>query len=102
VPSIHLVERLGNLERVDDALNEWESGYWSVGEEVAGRLVGGRIYLHEHQSDPSHFGGEILSFRIHAAGPYAGRVVFRFRPAPAFKNVKASRGGWGNEKKIVW
>ena len=99
---IYLVERLENVHRVDKDKNEWESGYWVVSEESARRLIGGHIYLHRGQDEPSHFGGEILSFHLHPSGPEAGRVVFRFRAALEFKGVKAGRDGWGNEKKIVW
>jgi hypothetical protein len=100
--AIHVVERLENLTRIDADLGEWESGFWVVSEDVAARLVGGLIYLHTGQLAPSHFGGEILASRVVESGEYLGRVVFRFRADIKCKNVRTSKKGWGNEKKIVW
>ena len=102
--TIHLIERLGNMERIDKEKNEWESGKWAVSEETAQKLVGGYLYLHHGQDKPSHFGGKILSFRVlpETEGALAGRIVFRFLPSIEFKNVKAGQEGWGNEKKLVW
>jgi len=102
MPAIHFVERLENVHSVDKAANEWESGYWVVAEETATRLIGGQIYLHRGQDKPSHFGGDILSFRVQDGGEGDGRLIFRFRFNPRCKGVKAGRGGWGNEKKLVW
>jgi hypothetical protein len=101
MPTIHLVERLGNVHRIDRDRNEWESGYWVVGEETAQRLVGGDIYLHDGQNEPSHFGGTILGYRIHRGGDVDGRIVFRFQASVSHKGVMTDREGWGNEKKIV-
>ncbi len=102
MPAIHVVERLDKLRCVDRDASEWESGYWKVTEDTAGRLVGGVIYLHGGQLEPSHFGGEILRYHVQPDGEYRGRIVFRLRSDIKFKNVRAGRGGWGNEKKIVW
>lgn len=103
VPSIHFVERLNNVHPVPGVPGEWESGYWVVSEETAQRLVGGDLYLHSGQSDPSHFGGKILAFRVHKDGSELdGRIVFRIKAALEYKGVAAGREGWGNEKKIVW
>ena len=102
MPAIHLVERLDNVHCVDTEKKEWESGYWVVSEETAKKLIGGHIYLHRGQNEPSHFGGEILAFHVHSSGSEAGRIVFRLRAAIEFKGVKAGRDGWGNEKKVVW
>jgi hypothetical protein len=96
-----LVERLGNVQRINRDENAWESGYWVVGEETAQRLIGGDIYLHDGQNEASHFGGTILGYRIHHGGEVDGRVVFRFRARVSHKGVKTGREGWGNEKKIV-
>jgi hypothetical protein len=102
MPAIHLIERLGNVHCVDKETNEWESGYWAISVETAERLQGGHIYLHQGQKEPSHFGGEVLSFYVYQSEPYVGRIVFRFRAAAEFKGVKTQRAGWSNEKKIVW
>ena len=103
--AVHFVERLNNVRRIPDADGEWESGYWVVAEDTAQRLVGGDLYLHSNQSEPSHFGGAILSFRVHkdqVVTERDGRIVFRIRPTQAHKSFPAGRDGWGNEKKIVW
>ena len=101
--TIHLIERLGNMERIDKEKNEWESGEWAVSEETAQKLVGGNLYLHHGQDKASHFGGKILSFRVLPDSlANAGRIVFQFLPSMEYKNVKAGQDGWGNEKKIVW
>lgn len=100
--AIHFVERLENVHPVIKDKNEWESGYWVVGEDTANRLIGGHIFLHRGQDVPSHFGGTILSYRIQQGGPEDGRLVFRFRAEMNCKGVKAGKDGWGNEKKVEW
>ena len=102
MPDIHLVERLGNLRLINKEAGVWESGYWVVSEETAEKLVGGNIYLHSGQTKPSHFGGRILTYRVHQGGELDGRIVFLFRPEVLHKGVRTGREGWGNEKKIVW
>jgi len=100
--SIHLIEKLNKLQQVPGSQDEWESGFWAVTPQTAGRLVGGDLYLHARQLHPSHFGGVIQSFSIQPEGEDQGRVIFRFRSTPAHKGVKTSRKGWGNEKKIIF
>ncbi len=103
--AVHFVERLNNVSRIPDSDGEWESGYWVIAKDTAARLVGGDLYLHSNQSELSHFGGTILSFRIHTdlnAADRDGRVVFRIKPTPAHKGFLAGRNGWGNDKKMVW
>lgn len=102
--SIHFVERKNNVTKVAGTADEWESGYWVVGEETAQGLVGGDLYLHEKQDSPSHFGGTILSYRVlrDARQPdIQGRLIFRIRATVAHRGVSTEREGWGNEKKIV-
>ena len=67
--AIHFVERTDNVRKTDRTRNEWESGCWPVPEETAQKLVGGMIYLHRSKQQPSHFGGEILSYRVEQSGP---------------------------------
>jgi hypothetical protein len=103
--SVNFVERLNNVHRVPDTDGEWESGYWVVAEDAAQRLVGGNLYLYSSQSEPSHFGGEILSSRVHrdeAIRERDGRVVFRIKFTMGHRGVAPGREGWGNEKKFVW
>lgn len=101
--SIHLIERLNNVHKLVDAPPFWESGYWSIPVETAERLIGGDLYLHSGQLEPSHFGGKIAGYRVHQDGTETdGRIVFRITPSLAYKGVKTGRSGWGNEKKFVW
>jgi len=102
VTAIHLVERVDNVRKVDKSKNEWESGYWAVTEDVAQKLIGAVLYLHRGKLQPSHFGGEILSYRIEQAGPEAGRVVFRLRADADCKGVKTNGKGWSKDQKIFW
>jgi hypothetical protein len=98
---IHLIERDGRFERVPKTKDEWESGYWSLTQAVAASLVGGDVYFHSAQRDASHFGGAILSSRVQADGQFAGRTVLRVRYTKEHRGVRAGKGGWGVEKKIV-
>ncbi|MEY4979787.1 MAG: hypothetical protein RLZZ352_2057 [Pseudomonadota bacterium] len=104
MPSIHFVERIGNTWKVPNPTmqHEYESGYWVVGEETAQKLVGGDLYLHDRQNEPSRFGGKILGYRVHKGGTEDGRVIFRFQATSNHRDLKTPREGWGNEKKIVW
>ena len=102
MPAIHFVERLGNTKRIPDTDHEYECGYWAVSEATAQRLIGGDLYLHDKQKEPSRFGGKILGFHVHPDGVEAGRIVFRIRASLEHRGVLTGRAGWGNEKKIVW
>lgn len=104
MPNIHLIERITNVKISNKDLNEWDSYSWKISEETAKKLVGGNIYLHKAQDKPSHFGGEILSYKVlgEDAGDEAGRVVFKFRANVDCKDVRTGKDGWGMEKKIIW
>lgn len=104
MPAIHFVERIGNTWKVSQPSveHEYESGYWVVSEETARKLIGGDIFLHDGQNEPSRFGGKILGFRVHSGGAEDGRLIFRFQATAGHRGVKTPREGWGNEKKITW
>lgn len=106
MPAIHLIERAGNIKRLDSAQHphEYDCGYWVVAATTAERLLesDADLYLHESQSLPSYFGGRIVGFRIHHGGSEDGRIIFRFQASPQHRGVTTGREGWGNEKKIVW
>lgn len=104
MPAIHLVERLGNTTKVKNAEHphEYDCGYWVVSEESARKLVGGDLFLHDGQSEPSRFGGKIVGYRVEEGGGLDGRIVFRIQATPGHRGVKTPKEGWGNEKKIVW
>lgn len=98
---IHFIEREGRFERVPKSPDEWESGYWKLTAANAASLVGGDVYFHSAQKDPSHFGGAILGSRVQIDGPFAGKTVLRFRYTKKHRGVRAGVGGWGVERKIV-
>lgn len=100
--AIHFIERLGNMHCVDKDTATWESGWWHVSAETAQQLVGGCIFLHKAQRDPSFSGGKITGFRMESGDGFKGlRAVFRFHAEPECIGVDAGREGWGMEKKIV-
>ena len=101
MPVIHLIERLNKLKLIDLDQHEWESGYWKVSEKTAQCLVGGDLYVHGGQLEPSHFGGTILGYRVQKGGALDGRTIFRFRASMEHKGVKTNRKGWGNAKKVL-
>lgn len=101
--SLHLVEKgihPANLSRVTGTLDQWETGHWWIGETTAASLVGGNIYLHSGQGEPSHTGGEVLSYR--PSGTQSKRKIFRFRVMNQCVGVSTAKKGWGNEKKVIW
>jgi hypothetical protein len=102
MPAIHLIGRLkDNLKPVNMNRHEWESGYWKVSEETARCLVGGDLYVHDGQAEPSRFGGTILGYRVQQGGDFDGRMIFSFRASLAHKGVKTDKKGWGREKKVL-
>lgn len=102
MPTIHLIEDLGNMRILNKSNSEWESGWWALAPETAEKLIGGYIYFHKKQAEPSFFGGLILSYRVETNGEWVGRVIFQFKTGLEFKGIKAGSAGWGMEKKIVW
>jgi hypothetical protein len=102
VAAIHFVERTDNVRKTDKSKNEWESGYWPLAEEIAQKLVGSTLYLHRTKLTPSHFGGDILDYRVEQSGAEAGRIVFKLRAKADCKGVKIEGKGWSNDCKIVW
>lgn len=63
--ALHLVEKgiyVQNLKPVAGTSDEWFSGNWWVSDRTAISLVGRKLYLHHGQLEPSHSGGEILSY----------------------------------------
>ena len=102
MPAIHLLERSDNVRKTDRLKNEWESGSWAVAADVAQKLIGGSIYLHRSKQQASHFGGQILSYRIEETGPFAGLVVFNIRADADCKGIVTDRKGWSKDQKIFW
>lgn len=101
---IHLIERGGAFKKLEG--NVIESWCWDVTPKAAESLVGGDIYFHKKQKEPSYFGGRILAYRVHdgSGGEHPdchGRVVFTFESSREHRNVSAGEGGWSYEKKII-
>lgn len=97
--NIHLVEPLNNFAKLQD--NEWESGWWNIAESEAKKLVGGEIYFHKKQIEPSFYGGIITGYRVGQDVQYQGRVAFRLKYDAACRNVNTDRHGWSKKMKIV-
>jgi len=98
VSRIHLICRNPLYLNVIDP-NNYESGYWTLYEAEAGRLVSGTIYLHQKKSEPSYFGGTISGFRLSTdAEPYPGKIVFKVTPRDDCKNIP-----WeGDKHPMAW
>ena len=100
--AIHLVERSDRVRKIDKSKNEWEAGPWDIPEETAQKLIGSVLYLHTGKLQPSHFGGDILAYRVEQSGPEAGRIVFTLRANADRKGVKVDAKGWSKDCKIYW
>lgn len=98
--ALHFVERLGNYRQVDGDTNEWESGYWAIKPEAAAQFIGGSLYLHKGQKEPSYIGGIITGFRIDPARE-SERLIFRFIKKDDHEGVTTAAEGWGNEQKRI-
>lgn len=99
---IHFIEKARQQKLLDQATHRYESGNWHVAEDKAKNLIGGRIYFHQSQSDPSYFGGTITAYRVLPhPDPAAGRVVFEFIADQQGKGVRAGTSGWSNEQKTI-
>ena len=97
---IHFIEKLDLIKKVQG--NVFDSGFWDVPAATAEALIGGDIYFHRKQKEPSYFGGKITGYRISEAdAEYPGRVIFRFEYSSTHRGVSAGGGGWSYEKKIV-
>jgi len=87
--AIHLIERENLFSRVAGT-SEYESGYWALSENEAQALIGGNIFFHEKQLEPSYYGGAIVGFRVQRGEPYDGRIDFRFVPQPECRDVRVA------------
>jgi hypothetical protein len=66
MPTIHLIKKriagLPAILPVKGENNVYTSGYWTLSEARAQTLIGCPIYFHERQSEPSYYGGTLLTF----------------------------------------
>ena len=102
--AIHIIKNdpgLPAITPVQSGSNIYSSGYWVIAEAKAKSLIGGKIFFHYRQTEPSFFGGIITDAEKVTEGEREGRVVFTFKADQNCKNVKTSRDGWAQEMKIV-
>jgi hypothetical protein len=97
--NIHLIEQLNNFVKLQD--DTWESGWWNIDESKVKKLIGGDIYFHKKQQEPSFYGGTITGYRIEQEGQYEGKIVFRLEYNAACRNVKTDKTGWSKKMKII-
>jgi hypothetical protein len=97
--NIHLIEHLNNFAKLSD--NVWESGWWTLDEDQAQKLVGGEIFFHKKKQEPSFYGGTILGYRVEQDGEYKGKIVFKLQHKKACRDVRTDKSGWSKEMKIM-
>ena len=98
--NIHLIEKQHRFQMIDREKETYESGVWAISENTAKSAINGNIYFHKKQTEPSYFGGVILSYRVHDEGEFSGRIVFTFQAMIGHKHVKTGKAGWSMEKKM--
>ena len=97
--NIHMVEPLNKFVKLPD--NSWESGWWTIDETKAKELVGGEIYFHKKQGEPSFFGGTITGYRLDPDVQLQGKVAFTLSYNAACRNVRTDKNGWSKKMKII-
>jgi hypothetical protein len=103
--AIHLIKKtdggLPPIVPVAGAAHTFTSGFWTLSQETARSLIGGQIYFHEHQRDPSFYGGRILDAQQAVDGDYPDKIVFTFLFSADCRGVRTTADGWAQEMKIV-
>ena len=97
--NVHIIEPVNNFVKLAD--DKWESGWWSIDENKAKKLIGGEIYFHKKRFEPSFFGGAITDYRIDQSSPYQGKIVFIFQYNVNCRNVSTDKRGWSKRIKII-
>ena len=97
--NIHILQQSHNIVMLPN--KDWETGWWNIDENKAKELVGGEIYFHDKQQEPSFFGGNITGYRIEQDVQNQGRIVFRLRYNATCRNVKTEKHGWAKKMKII-
>ena len=97
--NIHLIEHLNNFAKLSD--NVWESGWWTLDENKAQKLVGGEIFFHKKKQEPSFYGGTILGYRVEQDGQYEGKIIFKLQHKKSCRDVRTDKAGWSTEMKII-
>jgi hypothetical protein len=103
--ALHLVDREGNMRATGAGPREYESVGWALSEATLQAVVGGRVYFHHKQTEPSFMGGDVLGFREVTEVPRPPRKPRRFAITfvadPEGVNVRTDREGWPNFFKFV-
>jgi hypothetical protein len=101
-PRVHFIENKRRMHPIPNS-SDWESGYWyRFGGKNAAGLIGGGIYFHTAQTEPSYDGGVITGYHIQPEGEFKGRYIFTYRPALEFVGISAGTGRWTwRYKKLV-
>jgi hypothetical protein len=106
MPAIHLIKKINNghpaIKKMSGEPNTYTSGFWELSEETAQAFIGGEIYFHEHQRDPSYYGGKILAADGTLDGEYQGKIVFKFVYSAECRDVKTSADRWSQEMKLSY
>lgn len=97
--NIHLVEPLNHFVKLQDDV--WESGWWTLDEEKAKKLVGGEIYFHKKRHEPSFYGGTIIGYRVNQDNEYPGQIFFKLRYSPSCRGMRTDKTGWTKAVKII-
>ena len=97
--NIHVIEQLNNFVKLPD--DRWESGWWSIDESKAKKLVGGEIYFHKKRLEPSFFGGSITDYRINQDAQNQEKIVFTLQYNATCRNVKTDKYGWSKKIKMI-
>ena len=102
--TVHIIDQIDKLRRLKDSriAHEWECGGCILDHDVATKLIGADLFIHERMSKPSRFGGKITGFRVSEGEDMAGTVIFRFKATNDHRDVKTSRAGWTKDTKILW
>jgi len=100
---IHLIETdyRNYLCRLNPDSQVWESGFWSLPEDKAQKLIGGSILFHRSKITPSFCGGLILDCRTRERGEWKGQVIFKFEYLDNQRHVWTDGKGWRQDMKIV-
>jgi hypothetical protein len=96
---IHLIENANNFVKLPN--NLWESGWWNLDESKAKELVGGEIYCHKKQQEPSFYGGTITGYRIEPDGQYQGMIIFSLLYKETCRNIRTDKHGWSKKMKLI-
>ena len=74
INEIHVIAKgARGIGRVKETIADYTSGSWVVSVAKADSLVGGTLFIHEHQKQRAYHGGTIIGFEVEG-----GRITFRY------------------------